>query len=182
MLLSSLIMLGLLLSECGFDQFLMFIISSTPNVGCIFDLALKFNKHKSRAIFGILFIYILSIAVTPTSCILCLIVFQIWCHWCTKHVPYWLHPSCIDLIIPDQPNLILDCGTWASLDPYCHHQIIHCKVNFRISSPPRFERKIWHFNRTNIAAIRSMTSSLWFQVLILTIILIGKLQLLLISF
>ena len=25
--------------------------------------------------------------------------------------------SCIDLIITDQPNLILDCGTLASLDP-----------------------------------------------------------------
>ena len=35
-------------------------------------------------------------------------------------------PSCIDLIVTDQPNLILDSGTWASLDPKCHHQIIHC--------------------------------------------------------
>ena len=32
--------------------------------------------------------------------------------------------SCIDLIATDQPNLILDCGTRASLDTYCHHQII----------------------------------------------------------
>ena len=34
------------------------------------------------------------------------------------------NPSCIDLIITDQPNLILDCGTRASLDSYCHHQIV----------------------------------------------------------
>ena len=40
--------------------------------------------------------------------------------------------SCIDLVITDQLNLILDSGTRASLDPYCHHQIIYCKVNFRI--------------------------------------------------
>ena len=39
------------------------------------------------------------------------------------------NPSCIDLVITDQPNLILDSGTRASLDPYCHHQIIYCKVN-----------------------------------------------------
>ena len=64
------------------------------------------------------------------------------------------NPSCIDLITTDQPNLILDCGTRASLDPFCHHQIIHCKVNFRIPSPPPFERNIWHFNRANTTAIK----------------------------
>ena len=69
------------------------------------------------------------------------------------------NPSCIDLVITNQPNLILDCGTRASLDPHCHHQIIYCKVNFRIPPPPPYERKIWHFNRANTAAIkRSMTS------------------------
>ena len=73
-------------------------------------------------------------------------------------------PSCIDLVITDQPNLVLDSGTRASLDPYCHHQIIYCKVNFRIPPPPPFERKIWHYNRANSAAIkRSMTSFPWLQ-------------------
>ena len=68
-------------------------------------------------------------------------------------------PSCIDLIVTDQPNIILDSGTRASLDPYCHHQITYCKVNFRIPPPPHFERKIWHFNKANTAAIkRSMTN------------------------
>ena len=42
------------------------------------------------------------------------------------------NPSCIELIATDQPNLILDCGTRASLDPYCHHQILYCRVNFKI--------------------------------------------------
>ena len=64
------------------------------------------------------------------------------------------NPSCIDLIITDQPNLILNSGTRASLDPYCHHQIIYCKVNFRIIPPPPFERKIWHFNRADSEAIK----------------------------
>ena len=69
------------------------------------------------------------------------------------------NPSCIDLVITDQPNLILDSGTRASLDPYCHQQIIYCKVNFRISPPSQLERKIWHFNRANVTAInRSMAS------------------------
>ena len=74
------------------------------------------------------------------------------------------NPSCIDLVITDQPNLILDSGTRASLDPYCHHQIIYCKVNFRIPPPSQLERKIWHFNRANATAInRSMASFPWLQ-------------------
>ena len=74
------------------------------------------------------------------------------------------NPSCIDLVITDQPNLILDSGTRTSLDPHCHHQIIFCKVNFRIPLPPPIDRKIWHFNRANSAAIKkSMTKFPWRQ-------------------
>ena len=29
------------------------------------------------------------------------------------------NPSCIDLVVTVQPNIILDCGTRASLDSYC---------------------------------------------------------------
>ena len=54
------------------------------------------------------------------------------------------NPSCIDLVVTDH-----------------HHQIVHCKVNFRISPLP-FERKIWHFNSANSdASKRSMTSFPW---------------------
>ena len=74
------------------------------------------------------------------------------------------NPSCIDLVITDQPNLILDSDTRPSLDPYCHHQIIYGKINFRVPPPPPFERKIWHFNRADSAAIkRSMVSFPWLQ-------------------
>ena len=74
------------------------------------------------------------------------------------------NPSRIDLIVTDQPNIILESGTRASLDSYCHHQIIHCKVNFRISPLLPFERQIWHFNRASSAAIkRCMVSFPWRQ-------------------
>ena len=74
------------------------------------------------------------------------------------------NPSCIDPVVTDQPNLILDSGTRESLDPFCHHQIIHCRVKFRISLPPPFERKSWNYNRANSTAIkRSMTSFHWLQ-------------------
>ena len=35
---------------------------------------------------------------------------------------------------------------WRPFRFNCHHQIIYCKVNFRIPPPPPYERKIWHFN------------------------------------
>ena len=72
------------------------------------------------------------------------------------------NPSCIDLLITDQPNLLLNSGTRPSLDSKCHHQIIHGKVNFKIPPPPPTERKIWHYNKANTEAIKnSMTSFPW---------------------
>ena len=53
------------------------------------------------------------------------------------------NPSCIDLVITDQPNLILDSRTRPSLDSFCHHQIIYCKANINLPPPP-YEREIWH--------------------------------------
>ena len=73
-------------------------------------------------------------------------------------------PTCIDLIATDQPNLVLDSGCRVSLDSTCHHQIIHCKVNFKIPPPPPTERRIWHYSKANTAAIqRSMTTFPWVQ-------------------
>ena len=74
------------------------------------------------------------------------------------------NPSCIDLVITDRPNLVLDCGTRASLDSFCHHEITYCKVNFNIPPPPPFERKIWHYDRANIPLLkRSMFNFPWLQ-------------------
>ena len=73
-------------------------------------------------------------------------------------------PSCIDLIVTDQPNIILSSGTRSSLDSTCHHQIIHCKVNFTIPPPTPFERKIWHYNRADVVSIKkSINNFPWLQ-------------------
>ena len=73
-------------------------------------------------------------------------------------------PSCIDLIATDQPNLVLDSGCRSSLDSTCHHQIIHCKVNFKIPPPPPIERCVWHYTKANTEAIhRSMIHFPWAQ-------------------
>ena len=39
------------------------------------------------------------------------------------------NPSCIDLILTDQPNLVMDSGVRPSLDPLVHHQMTFCKLN-----------------------------------------------------
>ena len=62
--------------------------------------------------------------------------------------------TCIDLIISDQPNLILDSGTRPSPDPTCHHQITYCKSNFNLPPPPVYERLIWHYDRANTDLLR----------------------------
>ena len=44
--------------------------------------------------------------------------------------------SCIDLILTDQPNYVIDSGTNPSLHPNCHHQITLCKLNLKDEYPP----------------------------------------------
>ena len=85
----SLIMLGLLFCECSDVPLIMFIIFINSSYGSVVKLILRFGKILSRTIFSILSIYIYSIAFTPATCILSLMIFQIWCHSLTKHVPLW---------------------------------------------------------------------------------------------
>ena len=62
--------------------------------------------------------------------------------------------SCIDLIITDQPNIVLESGTRHSLDPYVKHEIVFCKLNFKIPPLPKYVRKLWHFKRAETDLIR----------------------------
>ena len=71
-------------------------------------------------------------------------------------------PSCIDLVITDQPNIVLNSGVRSSIDPTVKHQIIFCKINFRIPPLPKFLRKIWHFNRAQTdMIIRAISDYPW---------------------
>ena len=73
-------------------------------------------------------------------------------------------PTCIDLIITDQPNLVLDSGVRPSLDPTCKHQITYCKINFSIPPPPPFTRRIWQYNFANTDLItRSLSEFQWLE-------------------
>ena len=68
-------------------------------------------------------------------------------------------PSCIDLILTDQPNLVLESGVRGSLDPTVKHQIIFCKINFKIPPLPKYVRKIWHFSRAKDELIKRAIST-----------------------
>ena len=86
----SLLALGLFLSGCKEERLLLIISTNTELFGNVFIFLLKFKKIISITIFNTLPIYTFSIAVTPATCTVCLIVFQIWCLSCKKHVPFWL--------------------------------------------------------------------------------------------
>ena len=60
------------------------------NVRNVVDLSCKFGKIISSVISSTLLFYIFYISVTPATCYLCLIIFQIRCHSCVKRVPHWL--------------------------------------------------------------------------------------------
>ena len=62
-------------------------------------------------------------------------------------------PSCIDLVICDQPNVVIESGVRPSPDNFCRHQMIFCNLNLHIPPPPMYSRKIWHYNRANSDAM-----------------------------
>ena len=71
-------------------------------------------------------------------------------------------PSCIDIILTDEPNLVLNCGVRPSLDPAVKHHITYCKINFKIPPPPNFTRKIYHYSRARKEAIiKAITDFPW---------------------
>ena len=67
-------------------------------------------------------------------------------------------PSCIDLILSNQPNIVLESGVRPSLDPTCKHQITFCKINFKIPPAPAYIRRVWHFNKANYTLISKAIS------------------------
>ena len=60
----------------------------------------------------------------------------------------------IDLIFNSQPNLPIESGVHPSLHPNYHLEIIFAKFNLDIVYPPPHERKIWHYQKTNIDVIK----------------------------
>ena len=66
--------------------------------------------------------------------------------------------SCIDLVLTDQPNLVINCKVIPSLHTNCHHQINHVTLNIRSPPPPPFSRRVWHYDRTQVDHIKRAIS------------------------
>ena len=65
---------------------------------------------------------------------------------CTTHVLQHFS-SCIDIIIVNQPNLVIDSGIHLSLYQNCHHQVIFRKLNLKIEYPPPYASEVWDYGR-----------------------------------
>ena len=79
--------------------------------------------------------------------------------------PTYLLPqsnSCTDLIFTDQLNLVVNCGTHASLNSKCHHQVRRYKLNLNIEYPQPYKRLVWDNRKANIESIqKSIRSGNW---------------------
>ena len=62
--------------------------------------------------------------------------------------------SCIDLILTDQPNLIIESGVHPSRHEHCHHQIVYRKLSVSNIALPPYTRKIWLYDKADFIAIR----------------------------
>ena len=61
--------------------------------------------------------------------------------------------SCIDLILTDQPNLIIESGVHQSLHEHCHHKIVHGKLSVSYIALPSYTQKIWYYDKADFVAI-----------------------------
>ena len=50
---------------------------------------------------------------------------------------------CIDLIITDQPNILVAYGVHPSLYKMCHHAITYGKMNLSVPPPASYKRTVW---------------------------------------
>ena len=56
--------------------------------------------------------------------------------------------------------MITSSAVHSSLHPICHHQIIYADIDFKVFYPPPYERKIWHYSRANVDAIRTSINNI----------------------
>ena len=71
-------------------------------------------------------------------------------------------PTCIDLILCDEPNLVLESGVRPSLDPNCKHQITYCVLRIKNPKVLPHKRTVWNYDKANDVLIeRAITEFPW---------------------
>ena len=88
----SLFGVGLLASVFHGDFLILLLLNHRPNfqLSAVKKMVLYNSKLPARFCFHILCMFIFTDATSPVVSILCVFVFQIWCHAQTKNVPCWL--------------------------------------------------------------------------------------------
>ncbi len=71
--------------------------------------------------------------------------------------------SCIDLMITDQTNLIVDLKVHPSFHQNCQHYIIYGVANLQTPSPPSFKRRVWKYHDANVGLLRYDLNSVDFD-------------------
>ena len=81
---------GLLICESSEKLSLLLFVLTCINFASVGNFLLTFHKARPWIVLDALSLYLFSIAVSPTACLLCLAIFQIRCHYCIHNVPNWL--------------------------------------------------------------------------------------------
>ncbi len=63
-------------------------------------------------------------------------------------------PTCVDLILTNNPQIFVNSGVIPSPDDHCKHQIIHGNLNLSVPCPPPYERKIWKYHLADTDMIK----------------------------
>ena len=96
----ALLLFGVLSAEFPENYFPVIFIFPNSEYGFMLSLALKLilalkcRKILIQLLFTILSIYIFNLAITHFASILCILVFQNWCHSCTQK-----SPQCLQLLL-----------------------------------------------------------------------------------
>ena len=53
----------------------------------------------------------------------------------------------------NQPNLVTESSVHPSLNPKCHHEIIHKKLSLKVEYPPFYKDVIWNYKIAHIPSI-----------------------------
>ena len=61
--------------------------------------------------------------------------------------------TCIDLVITNHPDLVMESGVHSSFSSTCHHEIVFAKLNLKVEYPTPYERVFWDYSRAEKASI-----------------------------
>ena len=70
--------------------------------------------------------------------------------------------TCLDLIFTNQPNLFLETGVHPALHKQCHH-VVFAKITAHNLTSPSYKRKLWHYDRANLPAIKKSIELYYWQ-------------------